>query len=196
MSSENSVKDARRATGWSIALGVLMIIGGIVGLIYVGVATVTSLILFAWLFLAAGIVALIEAWQRRGRDGFWPSLLTGVLCIGAGIIIFWRPSQSLLALTMLAGVFFLVGGSFRIITGLFAGVAGGGWMVLQGVIDIFLAVLIIGDWPDSSYYVLGVLLSVSLLVDGMSIALVGSVAHKGLGRIPTFGSYGATPRHA
>jgi uncharacterized membrane protein HdeD (DUF308 family) len=69
MSNEDSTVDpvrvARRVTACSIALGVLLILAGSLGHVYVVAATITSAILFAWLLLMAGTAALVDAWQRH-----------------------------------------------------------------------------------------------------------------------------------
>lgn len=194
MSLEATAGELRRATLLSIALGLLLVVGGVIGLIYVVLATITSAILFAWLLMVAGVFALVDAWQRRGKDGFWASALTGVLNLAAGLIILWKPAESLVALTMLVAVFLLVGGLFRILIGVAVGLPGSGWLVLHGVVDVVLAVLIIANLPEASFYVLGVLLSISLLVDGMALVVLGSVAHRGLGRIAAFARVHESPR--
>jgi uncharacterized membrane protein HdeD (DUF308 family) len=186
MSLEATTNELRRATTLSIALGLLLVVGGVVGLVYIVVATITSAVLFAWLLILGGLLALTDAWQRRGKAGFWASAITGVANLAAGVIILWKPAESLVALTMLVAVFLLVGGMFRIVTGLAGGVPGSGWLVLHGAVDVFLAVLIIANLPEASFYVLGVMLSVSLLVDGLALIVLGSVAHRGLVRIATF----------
>jgi uncharacterized membrane protein HdeD (DUF308 family) len=108
--------------------------------------------------------------------------------------VLWKPAESIVALTMLVAFFLLVGGKFRIVGGIAGRVPGGGWLVLHGLIDVLLAALIIADFQNSSYYVLGVFLSVSLLVDGVALVMtLGSVAHRGLGRIVGFGSTSGTP---
>jgi uncharacterized membrane protein HdeD (DUF308 family) len=200
MSLETATAELRRATMLSIALGLLLVLGGVIGLVYIVVATITSAILFAWLLILGGGLALVDAWQRRGKDGFWASAVTGVIDLAAGAIILWKPAESLLALTMLVAVFLLIGGLFRIVTGLAGGVPGSGWVVLHGVIDVLLSVLIIANLPEASFYVLGVMLSVSLLVDGLALMVLGTVAHRGLGRITTFTRVqevpGPAPRHA
>jgi uncharacterized membrane protein HdeD (DUF308 family) len=53
-------------------------------------------------------------------------------------------------------------------------------------------VLIIATLPTSSLYVLGTLLSVSLLVDGIALAVLGAAAQRGLG---TLGRVLSPPRH-
>jgi uncharacterized membrane protein HdeD (DUF308 family) len=200
MSLEPATAELRRATMLSIALGLLLVLGGVIGLVYIVLATITSAILFAWLLILGGGLALVDAWQRRGKDGFWASAVTGVVNLAAGAIILWKPAESLLALTMLVAVFLLIGGLFRIVTGLAGGVPGSGWVALHGMVDVLLSVLIIANLPEATFYVLGVMLSVSLLVDGLSLIVLGTVAHRGLGRIATFARVqevpGTAPRHA
>jgi uncharacterized membrane protein HdeD (DUF308 family) len=183
MSTDVPLGEARKVSVVSVVLGVLFIAAGLFGLIYVYVATITSAVLFAWLLLISGAAGLVDAWRRRGQDGFWASAITGVLNLAAAVVIFWRPAESILALTMLVAVFLLVGGMLRIAGALAAPVPGAGWLGLHGLIDILLAVLILATLPTSSFYVLGTLLSVSLLVDGIALIVLGSVAHRGLGRI-------------
>jgi uncharacterized membrane protein HdeD (DUF308 family) len=200
MATAVPTEEARKVSTLSVVLGLLLMAAGILGLIYVYVATITSAILFAWLLLLSGVASLIDAWRRRGQDGFWASAITAVLNLGAGIVIFWRPAASILALTMLVAVFLLVGGMLRIAGALAAPVPGAGWLGLHGLVDVVLAVLILATLPASSLYVLGTLLSVSLLVDGIALAVLGSVAHRGLGRLGSLvgrgGLAGPSARHA
>jgi uncharacterized membrane protein HdeD (DUF308 family) len=183
LSPDAPLGEARRVTLLSVALGVVLAAAGILGLLYVLVATLTTAILFAWLLLLGGVAALVDAWQRRGHDGFWASAITGVINIAAGLVILWKPAESVLALTMLVAVFLLVGGLLRLMSAAAGRVPGMGWMVLHGLVDVLLAVLIIATLPTSSFYVLGTLLSVSLLVDGIALMTLGAAAHRGLGRL-------------
>ncbi len=47
-----------RGFGWLAFLGVVLVIAGAVGLVYVGVATLTSMLLFGWLLLIGGVVGI------------------------------------------------------------------------------------------------------------------------------------------
>lgn len=183
LTPDSPVQEARRVTLLSVVLGIVLVAAGILGLVYVWIATITTAILFSWLLLVGGVAALVDAWQRRGHDGFWASAITGVLNLAAGLVILWRPAESLLALTMLVAVFLLFGGFLRLMGAAAGRVPGMGWMLLHGLVDVVLAVLIIATLPTSSFYVLGTLLSVSLLVDGMALLTLGVAAHRGLGRL-------------
>ncbi|UPT47245.1 HdeD family acid-resistance protein, partial [Streptomyces anulatus] len=45
-----------RSFGWLALLGTLLVIAGVIGLVYTGVATLTSMLLFGWLLLVGGLV--------------------------------------------------------------------------------------------------------------------------------------------
>jgi uncharacterized membrane protein HdeD (DUF308 family) len=91
-------------------------------------------------------------------------------------------------------VFLLAGGLFRILIGVAVGLPGSGWLVLHGVVDVVLAVLIIANLPEASFYVLGALLSISLLMDGTALVVLGSVTRRGLGRVAAFARVHESPR--
>ncbi|CAM5493096.1 HDED protein OS=Streptomyces microflavus OX=1919 GN=Smic_72110 PE=4 SV=1 [Streptomyces microflavus] len=60
-------------------LGTLLVIAGIVGLIYTGVATLTSMLLFGWLLLIGGVVGLAHANESRGTNYFWLGVVVAAL---------------------------------------------------------------------------------------------------------------------
>jgi uncharacterized membrane protein HdeD (DUF308 family) len=59
-------KKLSRSFGWLAVLGMILVLAGLVGLVYTGVATLTSMLLFGWLLLAGGAVGLLHAIQQRG----------------------------------------------------------------------------------------------------------------------------------
>jgi uncharacterized membrane protein HdeD (DUF308 family) len=103
-----------RGFGWLAALGVILVLAGLVGLIYTGVATLTSMLLFGWLLLIGGAVGLLHAIQARGTNFFWLGVVVAALNIAAGVVVIRRPEAAAEALTMFAALLFLTGGVFRL----------------------------------------------------------------------------------
>ena len=65
----NGHENVRKHFGWFIALGVALIILGVIGLAAVATTTLFSVLLFGWLLLIAGIVQIIHAFEcDRGAD--------------------------------------------------------------------------------------------------------------------------------
>ncbi|WP_328726860.1 HdeD family acid-resistance protein [Streptomyces sp. NBC_00259] len=163
----------RRSFGWLAALGVLLVIAGLVGLVYVGVATLTSMLLFGWLLLIGGLVGLLQAIESRGSNHFWLGVVVAALNIAAGVVVIRHPEGSAEALTMFAALLFLTGGLFRLLGSLVVRGPQFGWTLLQGAFGLLLGILVLVNWPESSRYVIGTFFSLALLFDGLGLIAIG-----------------------
>ncbi|MET9378696.1 HdeD family acid-resistance protein [Streptomyces sp. NPDC003035] len=163
----------RRSLGWLALLGALLVLGGIVGLVYTGLATLTSMLLFGWLLLIGGAVGLLHAVESRGTPYFWLAVVVAALNIAAGVVVIRHPEGSAEALTMFAALLFLTGGVFRLVGSAVVRGPQFGWTLLQGAFGLLLGLLVLFDWPDSSRYVLGVFFSLALLFDGLGLIAIG-----------------------
>ncbi|MFD0373424.1 HdeD family acid-resistance protein [Streptomyces sp. NPDC127114] len=163
----------RRSFGWLTALGILLVVGGIVGLVYTGVATLTSMLLFGWLLLVGGIVGLLHAVESRGTSYFWLAVVVAALNIAAGVVVIRHPEGSAEALTMFAALLFLTGGLFRLVGSVVVRGPQFGWTLVQGAFGLLLGILVLVDWPDSSRYVIGAFFSLALLFDGLGLVAMG-----------------------
>ncbi|MFG3497470.1 HdeD family acid-resistance protein [Streptomyces sp. NPDC047928] len=163
----------RRSFGWLAFLGVILVLGGLVGLVYTGVATLTTMLLFGWLLLVGGAVGLLHAIESRGTSYFWLAAVVAALNIAAGFVVIRHPGESAEALTMFAALLFLTGGVFRLVGSVVVRGPQFGWTLLQGAFGILLGLLVLFDWPRSSLYVLGTFFSLALLFDGLGLIAIG-----------------------
>lgn len=166
-------KKLRRSFGWLAFLGALLVVAGIVGLIYTGLATLTSMLLFGWLLLIGGVVGLLHAIESRGTSYFWLAVVVAALNIAAGLVVIRHPEGTAEALTMFAALLFLTGGVFRLVGSVVVRGPQFGWTLVQGAFGILLGLFVLFDWPDSSRYVLGVFFSLALLFDGLGLIAIG-----------------------
>lgn len=166
-------KKLRRGFGWIAALGVILVIAGLVGLAYVAFATLTSMILFGWLLLIGGVVGLMHAVQARGTNFFWLGVIVAALNIAAGAVVIRHPDAAAAALTMFAALLFLSAGLFRVVGSLVVRGSQFGWTLLLGVFDLLLGILVLVEWPSSSQYVIGTFFSLALLFDGLGLLATG-----------------------
>ncbi|MFD5183925.1 HdeD family acid-resistance protein [Streptomyces sp. NPDC058372] len=162
-----------RGFGWLAFLGVVLLVAGAVGLVYAGLATLTSMLLFGWLLLIGGVVGLLHAVQSRGSHYFWLAAVVAALNIAAGVVILRSPDVAAEALTMFAALLFLTGGLFRLAGSLVVRGPQFGWTLLQGLFGLVLGALVLAEWPSSSQYVIGTFFSLSLLFDGLSLISTG-----------------------
>ncbi|MGX8909260.1 HdeD family acid-resistance protein [Streptomyces netropsis] len=154
-------------------LGAVLVVAGLVGLCYVGFATLTTMILFGWLLLVGGVVGLLHAFQSRQSNFFWLAVVVAALNLAAGVVVIRRPEGAAEALTMFAALLFLAGGVFRLAGGLVVRGPQFGWTLVQGAFGVLLGVLVLADWPHSSLYVIGTFFSLALLFDGLGLIAIG-----------------------
>ncbi|MER6102754.1 DUF308 domain-containing protein [Streptomyces sp. NPDC001832] len=166
-------KKLRRSFGWLTLLGALLVVAGLVGLVYTGVATLTSMLLFGWLLLIGGLVGLLHAIESRGSDYFWLAVVVAALNIAAGVVVIRHPHGTAETLTMFAALLFLTGGVFRLVGSVVVQGPQFGWTLLQGAFGLLLGLLVLFDWPHSSLYVLGLFFSLALLFDGLGLIAMG-----------------------
>ncbi|MFB7916872.1 HdeD family acid-resistance protein [Streptomyces sp. NPDC056061] len=162
-----------RSFGRLAVLGTLLVVAGLVGLVYTGVATLTSMLLFGWLLLVGGVVGLLHAIESRGSNFFWLAVVVAALNIAAGVVVIHHPHGTAEALTMFAALLFLTGGLFRLVGSVVVRGPQFGWTLLQGAFGLLLGLLVLFDWPHSSLYVLGLFFSLALLFDGLGLIAIG-----------------------
>jgi uncharacterized membrane protein HdeD (DUF308 family) len=170
-----------RDFGRLAALGVILVVAGLVGLAYTGLATLTSMLLFGWLLLIGGAVGLLHAIQARGSNFFWLGVVVAALNIAAGVVVIGRPEAAAAALTMFAALLFLTGGVFRLAGSLVVRGPQFGWTLVQGAFGLLLGILVLASWPSNSKYVIGCFFSLALLFDGLGLIATGFGGRKIVG---------------
>ncbi|MGI5531471.1 HdeD family acid-resistance protein [Streptomyces syringium] len=162
-----------RSFGRLALLGAVLVVAGLVGLLHVAFATLTTMILFGWLLLVGGLVGLLHAFQSRQSNFFWLAVVVAALNLAAGVVVIRQPEGTAEALTMFAALLFLAGGVFRLAGGLVVRGPQFGWTLVQGAFGVLLGVLVLADWPHSSLYVIGTFFSLALLFDGLGLIAIG-----------------------
>lgn len=170
-----ALEPLRAKSGWIVALGVVYVIAGVIALGSVVFATVVSVFVVGIMMLIAGVAEVINAFAIKTWGKFLLWLLLGVLYIVAGFLTFDNPLLAAAVLTLLLGVALIASGIMRIVLG-FSMRRGTpwGWVVFSGVVTLLLGLIILGHWPISSLYVLGILLGIDLIVAGIGWIGVGS----------------------
>ena len=102
-----------RHWGWMLALGVLMLVLGVIGL-YASVAlTIVSVLLFGALLVAGGIAQAIQAFRASGWKSVALHVGIALLYIVGGGIALYDPVAASLSLTIFIAAMLLVAGIFR-----------------------------------------------------------------------------------
>src|SRR5665213_290569 len=162
--------------------GVLLAVLGLAAIIVPPLASVAVTIFLGWMFLVSGIAGLALTFWARQMPGFWWSLVSAVLAIGAGIILLARPVQGTLTLTIVVGAYFLAEGVTTIMYALEHRrelSERWSWLLVAGIVDIVIAGLIISGLPGSALWAVGLLVGINLLFGGASLIGMALAARKG-----------------
>lgn len=168
------LSELRAKWGWFVALGLVMIIAGAIALGNLVLSTVVSVLYIGVMMAVSGGAQIIHAFQVKtwGAFAFW--LLDGLLFLAAGIIAIVVPLYAAEFLTLFLGVSLIVGGVFRLVAAFkLRPAAGWGWIAFSAVIAILLGIEIIAGWPVSGLWVLGLLLGIDLIFNGVAVLFLG-----------------------
>jgi uncharacterized membrane protein HdeD (DUF308 family) len=165
----------RAKWGWIVALGVVYVIGGLIALGSVAMATVVSVFVVGVMMIIAGVAEVISAFQIKSWGKFLLWVLLGVLYIIAGFVTFENPLLAAALLTLILGASLVASGVVRIILA-FSMKREAPWILvlLSAVITLLLGLLILAHWPVSSLYILGLFLGIDLIMAGIGWIVLGS----------------------
>ncbi len=152
--------------------GILLAILGLAAMIVPPLASLAVTIFVGWMFLISGIAGLAFTFWARGMPGFWWSLISAILAIGAGIILLAQPVQGLYTLTLVIGVYFLAEGVATIMYALEHRRELSErwmWLLVAGIFDILVAFIIISGLPGSAEWAIGLLVGINLVFGGASL---------------------------
>jgi uncharacterized membrane protein HdeD (DUF308 family) len=160
---------------WGVYLfeGILLILLGAFAVFVPVIATITTTIVFGWVFLIGGVVGFITSIQARHAPGFWWSLLSAVLGVAVGLMLLAWPISGTLSLTMLLAVYFVAEGITSIMYSIEhkREMSGRwGWLLLNGIIDLILAVIIVMGLPVDAAWALGLIVGIDLIFGGFALS--------------------------
>jgi uncharacterized membrane protein HdeD (DUF308 family) len=179
MNSDVTLGSARKASGWSMVWGILMIICGILAIAMPLASSVGIVIVLAWLILFAGVWHLIFAFQSRSIGGFLWDVLLAIVYGVAGFYMLTHPLLGVVSLTLVLAIFFLVEGVVEIFFYFkIRGTANAGWVLFDGIVTLILGLFIWRRWPSSSVWVIGTLVGISLIFSGISRFMLSSAVRR------------------
>lgn len=164
--------EARAARGWSLGLGILMIIAGTLAVFSTVVATLATVTVLGVLLLAAAVIQLVHAFRAGRWSGFFLNLLAGILYGVAGFFMVTNPLVSAASLTLFLSMFFIVIGVFRIVAALVVRHPSWGWTLANGIISVVLGAMIWAGWPDASLWFIGLFVGIELIFSGWALVML------------------------
>ena len=172
------LEEIHSSWGWFVALGIALIVLGVVGIVYDVTATLATVLAFGWLLIVGGVVSLIQAFRVRNWSGFFLYLLSAVLRGFTGYLLIRYPLSGAVSLTLVLASFFIVGGTFRAIGAGALQFPQWGWAVLSGIVSMALGVMLLMQLPASSLWFIGFAIGVEFVFDGASFIALGTAVRQ------------------
>jgi uncharacterized membrane protein HdeD (DUF308 family) len=179
MNSDVTLGSVKKASGWSMVWGILMIICGILAIAMPFASSVGIVIVLGWLILFAAVFHLVFAFQSHSFGGFLWEVLLAIVYGVAGFYMVTHPLLGVVSLTLLLAIFLLVEGVVEIFFYFkIRGTANAGWVLFDGIVTLILGFLIWRRWPTSSVWVIGTLVGISLIFSGISRFMLSSTVRR------------------
>jgi uncharacterized membrane protein HdeD (DUF308 family) len=159
---------------WVPALrGILAIGFGVLALAWPGITLLSLAIVFGAYAVADGVLAWAAATKAAaGQRG--PLVLLGFVGVLAGVAALAWPGPTVLAFTLLVGVWAIATGAMEIVVAIRMRkrIQGEGWAILTGALSIAFGALVL-IWPDAGALTLALLIGAYALVAGVTLIALG-----------------------
>jgi uncharacterized membrane protein HdeD (DUF308 family) len=171
------MEEARRTWGSFLALGVLLVVLGILCIAKAETATRFSILALGWVLAISGVIWLVGAFQARGWGGFFLYLLNAFIRGVTGYLLIRHPDAGAAGVTMVLASLFIVGGIFRAVGASVLRFPRWGWTVFSGLVAVFLGFYLFSTWTATSTFFIGLAIGIDLVLDGASLIGFAAAMH-------------------
>ncbi|KAA8732759.1 HdeD family acid-resistance protein [Acinetobacter qingfengensis] len=152
---------------WYVVLGISFILAGIALFLMLPLATLSVVYFFGILMMCAGMLQLIVAFTLLRSDSRWLWALFSIFYFMAGYFAFSSPNKAAIVLTSLMGMFLLFAGAARMAYATFLKeISNWKWAFLSGLLIFIAGVLILLNLT-TSFWILGAILAIDVLLQGI-----------------------------
>jgi len=161
--------DIHRAATWSLVLSVLMMATGALAIALPMVAGFAVTGIVGWLLIFSGALHLALALSGGGATAVVWEIVLGVLYGAIGFYLLANPVAGLESLTLAIAVYLFVEGILEFVLSFqLRHRTGAGWLLVDGIITLVLAVMIWTTYPSSAAWVVGTLVGISIAFSGIT----------------------------
>ena len=161
----------RRYSLWYLLQGILMVVTGVIALVYPAIASVAIVRLLGWFLIISGILQAIGLIGAREVPFFWMELISAVLAIVIGVLLLRHTDAGMLFFSVLFLIYFMIEGIAKTIFAfIIRPIPNWGWVLVSGLLGIVLALYLWANLSTVSEWMLGVLLGILLVVEGVALS--------------------------
>ncbi len=175
--SPNERSELRRFGPWTIGIGILLVLIGMVGVGMPWVLSIVTSVYVGWVFLLGGAFWAYHTFKSHPAS-FLDWLKPLLLIVTGGLMLF-NPMAGVAALGLVLSFYLLLDafGSFALAKAIHPQ-TGWGWMTFSGLVSLLLAILFLVGWPATSMMLLGIYVGISLIFDGSALIAIGWAIRK------------------
>jgi uncharacterized membrane protein HdeD (DUF308 family) len=171
---------------WRLVLaeGIVLVLLGAAAILLPLIAGLVVALALGWLLFLAGLLGLVSSMITRHTPGFWWSLLSSAVALIAGALLFIFPISGMISLTLLLAIFLFADGIVTVMLALSHREwesRSWGWLLLNGVLDLGLAVVIFAFLPGVAAWVVGTIIGIDLIFGGISLTSMAAAARQQAG---------------
>lgn len=157
-----------------VAFGLLSAVLGVAALVLSVTATIATVLLIGIFMSLAGIVQLAIGFRTRSWGRFIAFEIAGLVYLVAGVFAIFSPLEASIVLTLLLGAGLIATAASRLFLAFqMSGSPRRGALLLAGFATGLLGLLVVIGWPSNSLFILGTLLGVDLLFQGVAWTAFG-----------------------
>lgn len=171
---------------WQLALaeGIVLVVLGMAAILLPLIAGLVVAIVLGWMLFLAGLLGLSTSIAMRQAPGFWWSLLSSVIALAAGTMLLLFPLGGMISLTLLLAGFLFADGVVTVMLAMSHREwesHNWGWLLLNGLLDLVLAIAIFAFMPGVAAWVVGTIIGIDFIFGGVSLITMASAAgHRGV----------------
>ena len=140
-SIEDGVSTVRRAWGWMLAYGILLIVVGWFAAFHPIATNLAVGVMLGVAMVFVGVASIIAAFRDFGWQSKLVDVLFGFLALLGAFLFLAMPVLSATGLVWAAGIFFIVNGGFELYNG-FKSSEDRVFLIVMGIIDLALGIYI------------------------------------------------------
>jgi len=169
--------DLKKNWGWILALGVLLLVLGTIGLYMTLFVTLASVFSFGVLLLVGGAAQIVHAFKAKGWKSIVLSVFIAILYILSGVMVIGNPVAASAILTlMLAGAIIGIGILRIAMSFQLRGFKNWIWPLLSGIVAILMGAVITLQWPISGFWVIGLFVAIEMIMNGWATIAIAVTA--------------------
>ncbi|PKG82346.1 hypothetical protein CXF85_12705 [Colwellia sp. 75C3] len=157
-------------------IGMVMITIGVLSILlpnFIGMAFNTFV---GGIFLLASLALALNAWHNKKQHmslWFKPFVLAAL-----ALIIFMHPAIILGVLGLLIAIYFLISGFSSMVLSFELQSSAKVFSLLNGFITLVLGVVVLTNWPFSSAWIIGLIIGVTFIFDGIALLSIANQINK------------------